>query len=416
MPTAPTPHTALPAAPSTDDPANFDTEADAFVAALETFGDQMDALADNAYDNAVEADSSATAAASSATAAATSATTANTKAGEAAASATAAAGSASTAAGWSATSTSSLALTSGSKSIDIQTAKQFTAGTNIKLKRTSAPTTTYAHTTVDTYNSGTGALTFTLASDLIVGSGTYTDWTIELSGARGATGAGDVNGPASATANAVAQFDGTTGKLLKSGPSIGTSASNLVQLDGSARLPAVDGSQLTGIAAGLTLIATVTASNSTTVDIEGYFDSTYDEYILLADGIFPSTNAYLRMLLKIDGTYQTSDYTWAYTTRSSNSTSETLSTSTSEIRLSPLYLTTSGLLGNAEVRLYRPASASTVKTFWARSLTPGASTAQQYEGFGQFGTSVSSAITGVRFEFSGANVSTGSFRLYGFKK
>ena len=32
---------------------------------------------------------------------------------------------------------------------------------------------------------------------------------------------------------------------------IGTSASNLVQLDGSAKLPAVDGSLLTGISAGV---------------------------------------------------------------------------------------------------------------------------------------------------------------------
>lgn len=71
----------------------------------------------------------------------------------------------------------------------------------------------------------------------------------ERAGDKGAdgTGSGDVNGPASATANAVAQFDGTTGKLLKSGPSIGTSANNLVQLDSSAKLPAVDGSQLTNV-------------------------------------------------------------------------------------------------------------------------------------------------------------------------
>jgi hypothetical protein len=56
---------------------------------------------------------------------------------------------------------------------------------------------------------------------------------------------GDVVGPGSATANAVALFDGTTGKLLKNGYVLGTSANNIVQLNGSAKLPAVDGSQLT---------------------------------------------------------------------------------------------------------------------------------------------------------------------------
>lgn len=202
MPTAPTAHTPLPAAPSTDDPANFDTEADAFVGALETFGDQMDALATNAYNNAVEANADAIATAADLVQTGLDRTAAAASATAAAASATAAAGSASTAAGWSATSTSSLALTAGSKSITIQTAKQFTAGTNIKIKRTAAPTTSFAFTTVDSYNSGTGALTFTLVSGLITGSGTYTDWTVELSGGVGAAGQGVPTG-------------GTTGQVLK---------------------------------------------------------------------------------------------------------------------------------------------------------------------------------------------------------
>lgn len=197
MPTAPTPHTPLPPAPSTDDPANFDTEADALVAALEPFGDEMDALATNAYNNAVEAAASAAAALTSEgnaetaqglaedaqEAAEAAALTATTKAAEAA-------GSAATSAGWKSTSTTSMALTAGSKTLTIEASKQFSAGTDIKVKRTSAPTTSYAHTTVSTYNSGTGELTFTLASDRITGSGTYTDWTVELSGARGPAGTG----------------------------------------------------------------------------------------------------------------------------------------------------------------------------------------------------------------------------------
>lgn len=58
---------------------------------------------------------------------------------------------------------------------------------------------------------------------------------------------GDVVGPASATNNALAQYDGITGKLIKNGPSLGTAANNVVQLNGSAQLPAVDGSLLTNI-------------------------------------------------------------------------------------------------------------------------------------------------------------------------
>lgn len=68
-------------------------------------------------------------------------------------------------------------------------------------------------------------------------------------------GSGDVTGPASATDSAVALFDGTGGKTLKNGVVIGTGANNLVQLDGSGALPAVDGSALTGIAGIVTFVS-----------------------------------------------------------------------------------------------------------------------------------------------------------------
>lgn len=65
--TAPTPADDLPVHPSRgDDPDNFRPEADAFVAALPSFGTQLNSLASNVYDNAVEAEAEATAAAASA--------------------------------------------------------------------------------------------------------------------------------------------------------------------------------------------------------------------------------------------------------------------------------------------------------------------------------------------------------------
>ena len=60
-------------------------------------------------------------------------------------------------------------------------------------------------------------------------------------------GTGDVIAPATNTANNVPQWDGANSKTLKDGLAVGTAANNLVQLDGSARLPAVDGSQLTNL-------------------------------------------------------------------------------------------------------------------------------------------------------------------------
>jgi hypothetical protein len=51
--------------------------------------------------------------------------------------------------------------------------------------------------------------------------------------------------PSANTANYVPQWDGANSKKLKDGLAVGTGNNNLVQLDGSARLPAVNGSQLT---------------------------------------------------------------------------------------------------------------------------------------------------------------------------
>ncbi len=57
----------------------------------------------------------------------------------------------------------------------------------------------------------------------------------------------EVKGPATNTDGKVPQWDGANSKLLKDGLTVGTGASNLVQLDGSSRLPAIDGSQLSAL-------------------------------------------------------------------------------------------------------------------------------------------------------------------------
>jgi hypothetical protein len=67
--TAPVPADVLPIGPSTDDPDNFDTEADAFVTAQRPFGIQMNALGQNVYANALDAAASATTAQAQANAA-----------------------------------------------------------------------------------------------------------------------------------------------------------------------------------------------------------------------------------------------------------------------------------------------------------------------------------------------------------
>lgn len=98
--------------------------------------------------------------------------------------------------------------------------------------------------------------------------------TLQIGGTAITASAADINGVAGVNSNVQTQLDtkaplasptftgtatiptATVTTLSLGGTSvtgIGTSASNLVQLDGSAKLPAVDGSLLTGISAGVSL-------------------------------------------------------------------------------------------------------------------------------------------------------------------
>lgn len=100
------------------------------------------------------------------------------EAAAAAAASVVAAAAAASSTGSTATSTTSLTVSTGSKSLTIQTGKSFVAGGDIKIARTSAPGTTFMVGEVTSYDSGTGALVVSVAT--ATGSGTHTDWSVSL--------------------------------------------------------------------------------------------------------------------------------------------------------------------------------------------------------------------------------------------
>ena len=93
--------------------------------------------------------------------------------------------------------------------------------------------------------------------------------TLQIGGTAITASAADINGVAGVNSNVQTKLDTKaplasptfTGTVTiptiaivgTTAAGIGTSANNLVQLDGSAKLPAVDGSLLTGISAGVSL-------------------------------------------------------------------------------------------------------------------------------------------------------------------
>ncbi len=91
---------------------------------------------------------------------------------------------------------------------------------------------------------------------------------------------------------------GTSGQLLTSAgtgtptwTSVGTAANNIVQLDGSAKLPAVDGSQLTGVVATVGSFATRNTSGGTSTNVGGS-DNTAFGYQALKDNTGNGSSAF----------------------------------------------------------------------------------------------------------------------------
>lgn len=79
------------------------------------------------------------------------------------------------------TSASSNSVAAGSKTFTVSSGKSFLPGMPLMIARTSAPSTTYMYGLVTSY-SGT---TLIVSVSTILGSGTYTDWTISLVGLPG---------------------------------------------------------------------------------------------------------------------------------------------------------------------------------------------------------------------------------------
>ncbi len=117
-----------------------------------------------------------------------------------------------------ATSSTSATIGTGSQALTVETGKGFAAGQIITAYQTD-DSTNYMVGTVDSYNSDTGALTFTVASGDTGGSGTIAAWTVAITGKKGDTGTdGTMAGPESSTDNAVARFDGTGGSTVQNSP------------------------------------------------------------------------------------------------------------------------------------------------------------------------------------------------------
>ena len=196
-----------------------------------------------------------------------------------------------------------------------------------------------------------------------------------------------------------------------SSPSYGL-ATQVLTSSGTGAAP----SWTTPSAGALTLLSTVTASNSATVDVETTFSSTYDVYLLIASGVTSQTDGRpLLALMKIGGSYVTSGYKYHATETTSASASYAAGADSAATSLSVLGGTVGNAAdesGNFKMIIYSPASTALSKqATWEGSSMNSTGVGIKVNGAGlNTGTS---ALTGIRFKFDTGNVVAGKFRLYG---
>ena len=168
-------------------------------------------------------------------------------------------------------------------------------------------------------------------------------------------------------------------------------------------------------------LSAVTASNSATVDIETTFDSTYQNYAIVASSVRPVDSVVaLRARQKQGGSYKVDNYQY-HLSRSNNSANTYAGSAngnaTSYLVANDLSDAAGGPEGGASFVMYIPNPSNTTlrKTVFSMGVVNSAFDGAAQMTLAGANFDLTSALTGIRFFFDSGNISSGTFRLYGIK-
>ncbi len=296
-------------------------------------------------------------------------------------------------------STTSLAIGTGSKVFTVLADLALNAGQFI-LIRSDADATNYMWGQISSY-SGT---TLTINVTATGGSGTLADWTMYLTGERGATGA----------TGSISDLTGVSTASIATGDYVifqDISASNVTKKDTIANVLAL------ATPSGLVLLQTQTASSSPTIDFTSiYITSTYKEYILDYINVVPQNDdvqTYIRFSQAASFLSGGSDYTYSCA-QVVVATQSGAGTTTDRIQIGSNGVgNASGESTSGRIILCDPTQSGVNKTILISSgHTLADGTLQKTEAIGKLVVNTS-AIDGIRFLFSSGNITSGIFKLYG---
>lgn len=293
-------------------------------------------------------------------------------------------------------STTSLAIGTGSKVFTVASGLSLNAGQFILIASDAAPSTNYMWGTIASYSGTT--LTVTVAAT--GGSGTLADWTMYLTGERGATGAtgsiSDLSGVSTAT---VADADYFV--------FMDVNDANATKRD-----------LISNIKGGVVLISTQTASTSAAINFTG-LSSTYRKYIIDIIDLIPATdgtNVFIQFSNDNGSSYVTSNYTYVgFGNLRGVAFAGYDNSGDTGIRINE-----AGAAGNAAneslsstVQIYNPASSSVYKNISFDTTFTSATTSTYGTSKGGGNHPTATAVDAVRVIMSAGNITSGTFKLYG---
>jgi len=174
-------------------------------------------------------------------------------------------------------------------------------------------------------------------------------------------------------------------------------------------------------AGAFVFLAETSASNVASVDLNGYFTSSYDVYKVFIDGIYGSAAAQTLLRFATTGSYtvQTTSYyaqsQYAYGDGTTFLSNESQNWNGNGFNITPNISTTSANTSSVELTIYNPMSSTNQVTVTGNHTT--AKGNYEWIGTGTCGGRWNSttAVTGIRFLMASGNIYARKIRLYGIK-
>lgn len=298
-------------------------------------------------------------------------------------------------------STTSIAIGTGSKVFTVAANLALSAGQFILIASDANPSVNYMWGQIASYSGVT--LTITVAAT--GGSGTLADWTMYLTGERGAVGAtGSINDFTGVSTDSIATGDYLVFQDI--------SAANVTKKDTVANLLALQSQ-------GVALLSTQTASASASIAFDSsLITSTYKTYFIEIINLVPSVDASsLRLTASIDNGSNylagTNYVTHVGELLSSSSTySSYVSTGEAFMMISELIGTGTGENYSGTIHLNNPADTTVYKNFSTTGANYNSTPAFMYLD-GGCTIKTTSAINNIKLAMSSGNIASGTFKLYG---